>query len=62
MCVCDLVDDGSGVVSCVQWRKTKDSSEGIYQPRIGQLVSVLGNVDQFRDEKQIKITAICESL
>ncbi|CAI8034072.1 CST complex subunit STN1 [Geodia barretti] len=52
------VDDGSGVVSCVQWRKTRESSEGIYQPGIGQLVSVLGTVDQFRDQRQLKVTAI----
>lgn len=54
------VDDGSGVVSCVQWRKTKDSSEGIYLARIGQLVSVLGQVDEFRDERQLRVTAISE--
>lgn len=54
------VDDGSGVVSCVQWRKTKDSSEGIYLARIGQLVSVLGQVDEFRDERQLRVTTISE--
>ena len=54
------MDDGSGVVSCVQWRKTKDSSEGIYLARIGQLVSVLGQVDEFRDERQLKVTTISE--
>ena len=59
--MCVLVDDGSGVVSCVQWRKTRESSESIYQPGIGQLVSVLGTVDQFRDQRQLKVTAISKS-
>ena len=59
--MCVLVDDGSGVVSCVQWRKTRESSEGIYQPGIGQLVSVLATVDQFRDQRQLKVTAVSKS-
>ena len=61
VCVCVLVDDGSGVLSCVQWRRTKDSSEGLYVASLGQLVSVLGQAEEFREERQLRVTAISES-
>ena len=52
------VDDGSGVLSCTQWRKTEDSNEGLLVPAIGQLVSMFGRVEEFRGEKQLRVTAI----
>ena len=57
VCVC-AVDDGSGVLSCTQWRRSEDSSEGLYVPSIGQLVSVFGRVEEYRAEKQLKVSAI----
>lgn len=52
------VDDGSGVLSCCQWRRSEDSEEGLYLPSIGQLVSVFGRVEEFRGEKQLRVLAI----
>ena len=57
VCVC-AVDDGSGVLSCTQWRRSEDSSEGLYVPSIGQLVSVFGRVEEYRAEKQLRVSAI----
>ena len=59
---CTTVDDGSGVISCVQWRKTRDSSEGLYVAGIGQLVSVLGQIDDFREERLVRVANISEPL
>lgn len=59
VCICS-VDDGSGVLSCVQWRITKDTSDGLYVPDIGLLVSVYGQVGEYREEKQLRVTAIGE--
>ena len=59
------VDDGSGVLSCCQWRRSEDSEEGLYLPSIGQLVSVFGRVEEFRGERQLRISAIgktCEAV
>ena len=58
VCVCVSVDDGSGVLNCTQWRRSKDSSDGLYVPEIGELVSVLGQVEEYREEKQFRVTAI----
>lgn len=59
MCVCVCsVDDGSGVLSCTQWRRSEDSSSGLYVPSIGELVSVFGRVEEYREEKQLRVTAI----
>jgi len=52
------VDDGSGVISCCQWRKVVDSDEGMVIPKLGQLVSVFGRVSEYREERQIKVNAI----
>ena len=56
--MCVSVDDGSGVLNCTQWRRSKDSSDGLYVPEIGELVSVLGQVEEYREEKQLRVTAI----
>lgn len=56
--VCCLVDDGSGVLNCTQWRRLEDSSSGLYIPIIGELVSVFGRVEEYRGEKQLRVTAI----
>lgn len=52
------VDDGSGVLSCTQWRRLEDSSDGLYIPSIGELVSMFGRVEEFRGEKQLRVSAI----
>lgn len=57
VCVCS-VDDGSGVLNCTQWRRLEDSSNGLYVPSIGELVSIFGRVEEYRGEKQLKVTAI----
>ena len=53
-----LVDDGTGVLPCCQWRKKEDSDEGLFIPRLGQLVSIYGRVSEYRDEKQLTIQNI----
>ena len=53
------VDDGSGVIPCCQWRKEADSEEGLVIPQLGQLVSVYGRVSEYREERQVKVNAIC---
>lgn len=53
------VDDGRGVISCVQWRNHEDSDEGLYVPALGELVSVQGRISEYRGQRQIKITHIC---
>ena len=53
------VDDGSGVIPCCQWRKEEDSEEGLVIPQLGQLVSVYGRVSEYREERQVKVNAIC---
>ena len=52
------VDDGTGVLPCCQWRKEPDSDEGLFIPRLGQLVSIFGRLSEFRDEKQLTIMTI----
>ena len=52
------VDDGTGVITCCQWRVVEDSGCGLTVPVLGQLVSVFGRVSEFREEKQIKVSAI----
>lgn len=51
-----LVDDGTGVLPCCQWRKNEDSEEGLFVPRLGQLVSIFGRLSEYRNEKQLTIT------
>ena len=46
----------------MQWRKTRDSSEGLYVAGIGQLVSVLGQIDDFREERLVRVANISEPL
>ena len=53
-----LVDDTTGVLLCCQWRKEKDSDEGLFVPKLGQLVSIFGRVSEFRNERQLTITTI----
>lgn len=55
-----LVDDGTGVLSCAQWREKDDSDEGLFIPKLGQLVSVWGKVSEYRDVKQLTVTTIAE--
>ena len=33
-------------------------TDGLYVPEIGELVSVLGQVEEYREEKQLRVTAI----
>ena len=56
--LCYAVDDGSGVLSCCQWRRSEDADEGIHIPALGDLVSVLGRVEEFREERQLRVFAI----
>ena len=58
MCLFAPVDDGSGVLNCAQWRRSKDSADGLYVPDIGQLVSVFGQVEEYREEKQLRVAAV----
>ncbi len=50
------VDDGTGVISCTQWRVTEDSDEGLTLPTLGGLVSVWGKLSEFRSERQLTVT------
>lgn len=50
------VDDGTGVLPCCKWRKKEDSDEGLFIPRLGQLVSIFGRLSEYRNEKQLTIT------
>ena len=52
------VDDGSGVISCCQWRKVTDSDQGLVIPSLGQLVSIYGRLSEFRGNRQIKVILI----
>jgi len=49
------VDDGTGVMSCTQWRVEEDSEEGITVLDLGDLVSVWGKLSEFRKEKQLTV-------
>lgn len=53
------VDDGTGVISCIQWRKVDDSDEGLTIPTLGQLVSVFGKVTEFHNERQLTVSSVC---
>lgn len=54
------VDDGTGVMSCTQWRVTEDSDEGITLPTLGSLVSVWGKLSEFRGERQLTVTSLVQ--
>ena len=54
------MDDGTGVLSCTQWREVEDSDEGLSIPRLGQLVAVWGKLSEYREAKQLTVTAIVE--
>lgn len=56
----NLVDDGTGVLSCTQWRVERDSDRGLFIPELGRLVSVWGKLSEFRGEKQLTVSAIVE--
>ena len=53
-----LVDDGTGVLNCTQWRQENDGEEGII--KLGQLVSVWGRLSEYRNEKELTVTTIVE--
>ena len=57
--IASTVDDGTAVISCVQWRKSDDSDQGIFIPTLGQLVSVFGKISEFREERQLTVSSIC---
>ena len=57
--IASTVDDGTAVISCVQWRKSDDSDQGIFVPTLGQLVSVFGKISEFREERQLTVSSIC---
>ena len=54
-----IVDDGTAVIACCQWRKAEDSDENLFIPKLGQLISVFGKVSEFREEKQLTVSTIC---
>ena len=54
------MDDGTGVMSCTQWRLVEDSDEGITILELGDLVSVWGKLSEFRNEKQLTVTSIVQ--
>ena len=58
--VCHVVDDGTGVISCTQWRQEPDSDKGLVIPELGQLVSIWGKVSEYKAEKQLAVTTIVE--
>lgn len=67
VCVCRIciiimyvVDDGTGVISCTQWRQEADSDKGLVLPELGQLVSIWGKVSEYKAEKQLTVTTIVE--
>ena len=52
------VDDTTGVLLCCQWRKQKDSDDGLFIPKLGQLVSIFGRVSEFRNQTQLTIMTV----
>lgn len=54
------MDDGTGVLSCTQWREVEDSDEGLFIPQLGQLVSIWGKLSEYRGAKQVTVTEIVE--
>lgn len=55
-----LVDDGTGVLSCTQWREQEDSDRGLYIPSLGQLVAVWGKLSEYKEVRQLTVTTIAE--
>ena len=46
------------MLPCTQWREKEDSEEGLFIPRLGQLVSVFGRLSEFRDQRQLVVSRI----
>ena len=48
------------MLSCTHWRQEEDSDRGLVIPRLGQLVAMWGKLSEYREEKQLTVTAIVE--
>ena len=46
------------MISCTQWYLEEDSERGLFIPKLGQLVAVWGKLSEYRDQKQLTVTAI----
>ena len=55
---CVIVDDGSGVIICCVWFNKVSSTEELDQYELGDLISVCGRMNIFREEREINVDVI----
>ena len=58
----DLVDDGTGIIPCVQWHPNRsDAPQYGVNISLGSLVRVRGRITEFRGTRQVTADDICMS-